>query len=261
MGILASPIQKFLYSFARRSIGVPFRYALNIVLPKHPVVVPLLPPLAGHRMRVDLQSQKAFVMGTYEPTVCRALHKVVQPGWTVVDLGAHIGYMTLLLAKLVGPHGRVFAFEPMPDNFSVLCENVRLNRYRNVVAEPKAVTDACGSVTLYVPEERYSSQGSLLTKRGKPCLVEGISLDSYWDKLGDFALHLIKIDIEGAEDAAIEGMVKLLRRWRPVMVVEVHACNDGAPSHCLERLKALGYRLRALDSATWCEVNTTARGH
>jgi FkbM family methyltransferase len=214
-------------------------------------------------MRVDLQSQKAFVLGTYEPAVCGALQKIVQPGWTVVDLCAHIGYITLLLAKLVGPNGRVFAFEPVPDNFEVLCENVRLNGYRNVILEQKAVTNASGPVTLHVPEDtsRYSSQGSLLIKRGKPYLVEGISLDAYWQSIGNPPLYLIKVDIEGAEDAAIEGMTRVLKCWHPVIVVEVHTSSSGNPSHCLEVLKELGYRLRSLDSKAWPEVDTSARGH
>ena len=69
-------------------------------------------------MRLHWQTQKAFVFGTFEIEVTRAIQRVVRPGWTVVDIGAHIGYETLLLAQQVGPKGRIFAFEPLARQLS-----------------------------------------------------------------------------------------------------------------------------------------------
>jgi precorrin-6B methylase 2 len=80
----------------------------------------------------------------YEPMTTLAFHTLVQPGDRVVDVGAHVGYFTLLAARLCGPNGRVFAFEPHPDNFRLLERNIRENGAENVTAVRKAVADRAG---------------------------------------------------------------------------------------------------------------------
>lgn len=247
-----------LHRFAHSSASAPLRHLANCVLPKQPVIVPLLPPLAGHRMRVDIQSQKAYVLGTYEPEVCKALIGRVKPGQIVADVGAHIGYMTLLLARLVGPSGHVFAFEPVPPNFNVLSENVYLNGYRQVTLEPKAVINRNGLVTLFVPRQCYTSQASLFGDSGEACAVEAVSLDAYWECRGDLPLHLVKMDIEGGEDLAVQGMQRILQEHRPIVMIEIHALSDG---QALTLLREHGYRLHSLDTRGWSEVDATSRGH
>ena len=232
-------MRSLLYSLARTRLSFPVRSLLNKVLPKHPTIVPLFPPLLGHRMQLDLQSQKAYWLGIYEREVCRALISRVKPGWSVADVGAHIGYFTLLLAKLVGPSGRVFAFEPVPINFEVLSKNVALNGYHWVILEKKAVTNRNDSVTLHVPKQRFTKQASIIQQGGETIEVEATSLDAYWETMGNPPLHLVKMDIEGAEDAALEGMKRLLHQQRPIVVVEIHAPDDGTESKAYVCLRAL----------------------
>ncbi|RLE44550.1 hypothetical protein DRJ19_00030 [Candidatus Woesearchaeota archaeon] len=254
-------LQHLLYLLSRSRLGGPVRGLLNCVVPKQPVVVPLFPPLLGHRMWLDLQSQKAYWLGIYEREVCKALLSRVKRGWTVADVGAHIGYFTLLLAKLVGPSGRVFAFEPCPANFQVLSANVALNGYRWVTLEQKAVTNCDGRIILNAPRQRYPSQVSIVQQGGETIEVEATSLDAYWEAMGNPPLHLVKMDIEGAEDAALEGMKWLLHQQRPIVVVEIHASDDGTESKALCLLKDAGYSLRSLDRKGWPKVNPTCRGH
>ena len=79
-------------------------------------------PLEGHHMRIPVTNVYPMVWGCYETDVCPSIKEVVEPGWTVLDVGAHIGYHTLLLAKLVGEKGRVISFEPLPESHEFLEE-------------------------------------------------------------------------------------------------------------------------------------------
>ena len=83
--------------------------------------------LAGYHMYVDWSQFRSFAYGTWEPEVSLAAASAVKQGMTVIDVGAHIGYHTLLFAKCVGPSGHVFSFEPLPENFALLRKNVELN--------------------------------------------------------------------------------------------------------------------------------------
>ncbi|MBI2331372.1 MAG: FkbM family methyltransferase, partial [Chloroflexi bacterium] len=83
--------------------------------------------LAGLRLQLDMQKEKDYWLGTYEPELQAALRDLARPGMTAYDVGAHIGYISLLLARAVSPSGRVFAFEPLPANLERLQANLTLN--------------------------------------------------------------------------------------------------------------------------------------
>jgi len=184
------------------------------------VVVELAAPLEGHQMKLDWQTDKAFVFGTYEPDVVTAIQQHLRPGMIAVDCGAHIGYHTLLMAKCVGKTGRVYAFEPLPENFSVLCENIALNGYEGIViAEKKAVGAQTGRQRFrrgrWHPEDPDPlTSVSRLDPEGE-LEVEVVALDDYFvDERVDF----IKVDVEGAEEMVLKGAQRLLRRWAPTLV-------------------------------------------
>jgi FkbM family methyltransferase len=217
---------------------------LNYVLPQEPTVFSMAAPLLGHRMRLDPQSQKGYLLGTYEPGCVRIVQTLVKPGWFVADLGAHIGYFTLLLAKCVGPEGRVFAFEPSPENFAVLRENIALNGYENVHVEQKAVSNKDGTVILRPGPGTLSSMNAICEK-GRGVAVEAVALDHWFLSQRLPTLHFLKIDIEGAEDLAIEGMQCVLLDCRPILLLEVHG---GRKSRALVLLQNAGYSLDALGS-------------
>ena len=137
------------FALAKTRGGIPgLRTLADSLYPHRSGVFALAKPLEGHRMRLHWGLDKRFVFGTKEPHVVEAIQRVVRPRQLAVDVGAHVGYFTLLVAKQVGPSGKVVAFEPNPNIFEILKENVALNGYRNVILENKAVADQPGQVEL-----------------------------------------------------------------------------------------------------------------
>jgi Methyltransferase FkbM domain len=104
-------------------------------------------------MKIDWHCNRSFVYGTWEPEVVRAVCGQVHPKSVALDVGGHIGYFALLVGKLVGPEGTVVAFEPVPQNFVVLAENVQLNSCHWVRAITIAVLDRACTVQARVPED------------------------------------------------------------------------------------------------------------
>lgn len=207
-------------------------------------IVPLAKPLDGHRMLLDWQLHKAFVFGVYELEVVRAIEQIVRPGWTAVDVGAHIGYYSILLRKLVGPTGRVVAFEPIPENFRALQQNVAMNGYADVRLEARAVAEVTGRRTMLRGSADPLSCVSGLSESGD-VRVESAALDDYFAPAEP--VSFVKIDVEGAEHRVLLGMRRLLTQQRPHLVVAVHGYAPGHPAEGL--LREAGYRLRIVD--TW----------
>jgi len=233
------------WKVAASPLSIVIRRALNLLSREDLVIVPLGGPLRGHKMRLNWRHHKEYVFGVYEPTVVEVIQRVVQSGWVCVDVGAHIGYFTLLLAKQVGAKGKVIAFEPFPSNFQTLCENITLNGYRNVVLENKAVMEHSGLVSLepygdaLLPFSTFAHFGS----GGIPA----VSLDDYFAACEDKP-NFVKIDVEGTEAAVLRGMKRVLCEDRPIIVVELHAFDQYGENHpAFEPLKEAGYtRISAL---------------
>lgn len=137
--------------------------------------------------------------------------KVVKQGDIVVDVGASLGFYTLLAAKLVGEKGKVYAFEPEPTNYSLLLKNIEINGYDNVIAVQKAVFSTTGTIRLFLDpgdvggHSLYQSDGSR-----KSIEIESITLDEFFESK-EQRIDVIKMDIEGAEQAAFLGMERILR--------------------------------------------------
>jgi FkbM family methyltransferase len=231
-----------------KSRGAPFlRRVSNALHPNGPQVFTLAEPLAGHCMRLDWRSHKAYVFGTYEWGVVRGIQESVEPGHTAVDAGAHIGYFTLLLAKRVGEQGKVIAFEPWPENCQALRENVALNGYRNVVVENKAVGGRSTRVTLRPGRDGpLPCTGSIGSDEGLE--VHSVSLDDYFGERGE-KVSFVKMDIEGAEADALEGARATLDRHRPVLLIELHGFDPCGERHpALSKLADSAYHFDFLSS-------------
>ncbi len=157
----------------------------------------------------------------------------LREGDVAVDLGANVGYYTLLAGKLVGDAGRVYAFEPDPVNFALLERNVRLNGLRNVVLEQRAASNANGDALLFA-NPRFRGDSRLYdVPAGEPIAtllgidepretveVKTIRLDDYFTGR-ETAIDFIKIDTQGAEAVILEGMREtLLRSTDLVMALE-----------------------------------------
>jgi FkbM family methyltransferase len=165
----------------------------------------------------------------YEPDVSAALEALVRPGWTCADVGAHHGAITRRLARLVGPTGRVIAFEAHPDNVRELERTLAAEHLdARVRIENLAVTDGSRTRVELHSGRRHSSAewnivGTDLEGRPTPPELEvrATSLDAYFESQG-VAVDLVKIDVEGAEREVFVGMRRLLRERRPELVLEFH---------------------------------------
>lgn len=221
---------------------------MNSLYPVGSEIFPLAAPLQGCDMRLEWRSSKAFVFGTYEREVISALHRIVQPNWVVVDIGAHIGYFVLLLAKLVGQGGKVIAFEPLPENFRVLTENISMNSCSNVVLEGRAVSATSGTVTLMSNDSNRLSYTASLA-HGNPIVnVEAVSLDDYASTLQK-PINLILMDVEGLELAALQGMRSILHRDGPTLLVELHGFDRTGEFHpAIKELQSVGYSIQYLEA-------------
>jgi FkbM family methyltransferase len=157
----------------------------------------------------------------YEKAETSVFHKFIRRGMTVLDLGANIGYFTLIAAKLVGPEGKVFAFEPEPANFSLLQRNVNINGYENVTLVQKAVSDKNGVEELYLCSDSWGHSLCSFKRDEDLISVPVTSLDQFFSD--DIAIDFIKMDIEGAEGKAVQGMERILGKGDvKVMIIEVH---------------------------------------
>ena len=173
----------------------------------------------GHRMRLDAADRgELAIHGVYEPLTTDLVRAELRPGDVVLDIGANIGYFTLIFAKGVGPAGRVFAFEPEPGNFALLEENVAANGYRNVALARLAVSDRAGRARLYLDAGNAGDCRVYDSHDHRPSVdVETVRLDDHLVRLD--RVDLIKMDIQGAEPAALRGMRGLLERNRKVKLV------------------------------------------
>lgn len=185
------------------------------------------------RMALDLGEHMAsqiFWFGSYSRDVLRVVAERLRPGHVFFDVGANIGEVTLAAAKRVGPAGAVYSFEPMEEIHRKLAAHVAANGHANVRRMSCGVSDRAGRSAIYAGSARYpdGSQhdglGTLFAAEGRGRLVSEVELttvDEVVRREGLGRLDGIKLDIEGAELAAIRGAADSLERFRPWLVVEV----------------------------------------
>ena len=167
----------------------------------------------GYKMFLDdRDSLRLSINGIYSPLGTAICKKEIKKGDIVLDLGAHIGYYTLIFARLVGDKGKVFAFEPNPINFSLLKKNVEINGFKNVVLIQKAVSSKNGKVKLFLSEIDTGDNRIYDSRDGRKfVIVETTRLDDYFKNYKG-KINFIKMDIQGAEGGAIKEMSNLLRK-------------------------------------------------
>jgi FkbM family methyltransferase len=207
----------------------------------------------GHKMFLDAtDSLSLSVNGIYEPFETELLHRLVKPGETVIDIGANIGYYTLILARLVGERGKVYAFEPDPTNYELLKRNIELNGYKNVVPVMKATSNKNGTLRLYLCRDNQAMHRVYESQYCDGFIeIEAVRLDDYFAEREE-QIDFIKIDIEGAEYAALEGMTTLLRRsQRATLVTEytpIAIKEFGLePQEYLRLLMNFGFKFKRID--------------
>ncbi len=179
----------------------------------------------------------------YEPHVTREVRTVLSKGDVIVDIGANIGYFTLLAAAIVGDSGKVIAFEPNPQNCELIQLSIRSNDFHNILVHEAAVLDEARAVAL---EVEGSNGGIAHGIQEGDLVVEAVVLDDVLQ--GESRIDVIKMDIEGAEASALRGMTSLIRKHRPVIFteffpVQLEDKSGVRPEAYLDDLQSLGYDL------------------
>jgi len=194
--------------------------------------------------------------GTYEELESKIMEEKIEMGNIVVDVGANIGLHTLNMARIVGNTGQVFAFEPDPSNFEILKKNVKINNYKNIILEQKAVGDKHGRTTLYQSDHPGKHRIFPQTEQAKSQVqVELTNLDNYFDSDMIDKINFIKIDVEGLEFSVLKGMknilknskkIKILFEFMPENTMEV----GFTPIELLNYLTSNNFKLYCMDDKT-----------
>ncbi len=174
----------------------------------------------GHKMFLDVNDCMSLSLNAvFEEHETDVITRMVKKGNTVIDIGANIGYYTLIFARLVGESGKVYAFEPDPSNFSLLKKNVEINGYRNVVLIQKAISDKSGKLKLYLNQDNKGDHRVYDSKDGRPSVeIDCISLDEFFANSAE-GINFIKMDIQGSEWDAINGMKNLLKKQKSLKIL------------------------------------------
>jgi FkbM family methyltransferase len=178
-----------------------------------------------------------------EPEQAEAIASVLRPGDVFIDIGANVGFYTILASKRVGEKGRVYAIEPFLRNLFLLSIHVKINRCSNVVIVPAACADVSG-IALFQPG-RNPAEGRILSSADnvdaalKMAPVPAISLDNLCKNLS-VCPSVLKIDVEGAELRVLQGARETLRRCKPYLFISVH--SDQMRRDVLSFLDEMEYR-------------------
>ena len=195
---------------------------------------------AGQRARLDVFSAAFLIREIIDDGTYRRPGFVPQPGWVVVDVGAHQGIFTLDAARRVGSGGRVVSVEPFAPNRALLESNVKANGLANVAVCAQAAAETRGTKTFYVTPLSTGWQSLVLTGEGRvPTTIEAETLDALLNERGVGAADLLKVDVEGAWRLVLAGAAGLLAR-RPRIVMEVEG-DDAEVDAASARLRELGY--------------------
>lgn len=236
----------------------------------------IVPPKSSHQWKAmdgfsmyaspeDLAVGRVILAkGIYEPAVTRAFRTRLRPGMTVVDVGANIGYFSLLSASLVGSTGSVIAVEPNPRNVKALYASAARNGFRHVHVFQAAASDECGLLFLNVD----SSNGTVSPAKGdiddmlSRETVPALTLDTIIEP--SRRVDLIKLDTEGAEYKVLRGARKFLSASRPTIISEfspgqLQCISAVTPEKYLELFVDLGYQISILGESAELPCGTDTK--
>ena len=177
--------------------------------------------IEGQRLFLDKEDSLMLSIknNDHEKLETEYLKYIIQEGDTVIDLGANIGYYTLIFAKLVGESGHVFAFEPEPSNFELLSKNIKENKHENTTLIQKAVSNKNGKINLYVSKRNFASHRIFDAGDKRESIeIDVITLDEYFKQIKN-TIKFIKMDVEGAEGATLLGASKIIENSKDIIIM------------------------------------------
>lgn len=192
-------------------------------------------------------SKELLVHRTHEPIGTELIKGLLRDGMVAIDIGSNIGYYVLLESRQIGEHGRIIAIEPAPRNIELLTRNIALNALRGVTVVEGAVGDRDGLGTLHISHlsNLHSMYPSEATEQGT-VEVKMYRLDTLVQNLQLRRVDFVRMDIEGYEVNALDGMLETLKKYKPQLVIELHPLRvEGRKIVSLLRvLKSLGYEAK-----------------
>jgi len=241
--------------FVGRGIGRRFPWAMKIPLFFYRLFSPgiTLIEVEGIKLYLDSKSDLArnlMMSGSYEKGTTRLFRDLIKEGMVILDLGANAGYYSLIAAQIVGEKGRVFAFEPAPDNFAFLVKNIEVNGFSNIIPVPKAVSNQTGKGRLFLSNDPVAHSMYEDYEKGS-VEVEVTSVDEFMGNKNR-PVDLVKMDVEGSEMRVLEGMVETIRRNPNLKIITEFfpyhlQKSDCSPVAFLEKLMNCGFKLYVID--------------
>jgi len=194
------------------------------------------------KMLLDLNdkgiSRDLYQFGIRERTSTKMIKKILEPGKIVADIGANIGYYALIEASI---GAKVYAIEPVPDNYYALNKNIKLNKYKNIETYNLAIGDKTGKQTIYLSEK--TNLHSMINKEGTPLQINVDTLDNF---LSDKEIpDIVRMDVEGYEYEILQGMAKTLKKMKTGswLFIEVHDLGSKRAEKVMSMIKEAGFIL------------------
>lgn len=198
--------------------------------------------------------------GVYEPFETELLKKLLKRGMAVVNVGANIGYYTLITANYVGPNGKVYAFEPEPKNYELLVRNIEENGYKNVLPIQAAVSNKKGAQKLFLDKSNLGNPSLAKQNIGEKSgfvEVETNSLDNFLKKYNnDLKVDLIQMDTQGSEGLILDGAKKIIGNNKLKIIMEFwpYGLNNMGTDALglLKRLENYGFKIGLINEVDKC---------
>lgn len=218
--------------------------------------------LKGYKIRITENSDWSPLLGGWEPAMQKIMVNVITPGQVVYDLGANGGLHGMLMARLVGDKGRVFNFEPLAQNVQEINENFGFNAISNFTTVQAAVSDRTGigyfTVTGHRKEGALVEAGAVAESKIE---VKTITLDGFIAG-GNPGPAFMKVDIEGAEGAALRGFSAGIDKFQPLMIIELHnPGQDAEVGRFLKTHKYSAYRFEPFSKLAFAGVKDFDKGY
>jgi FkbM family methyltransferase len=233
-------------------------FSTAMLPPEREVIVPLRP---GFQMVLDLSEaaqREIYYFGTYERKESALVRRILRPDDIFWDVGANLGYYTLLGGACVGKTGRVVAFEPFPPAWERLQRNLSLNAFPQVRLVNAAVSSVVGTAPLFFASDVPDGVASLAAPEGHVSQIScrTLTLDRFADEDRERPPTLMKVDVEGAEKAVLEGATGILSGSRPPMLLlemedEQFGRHGTSKREIQEMLSRLGYAAYQLRGRRW----------
>ena len=225
-------------SLVGRALRSPFR-----LIPPSAAIPILQGPLRGRRWIVGSATHGCW-LGSYEFETQRAFARLVRRGDVVYDLGANVGFYTLLGARLAGSGGAVYSFEPLRRNLEFLRKHLVMNALKNCFVIDAAVADRDGEMRL----DGSNAPTTAHLADGGGFVVRVVSLDSLVERGEIRPPCVMKIDVECSEVKALQGAVRTIEKYRPRILLATH--NRELHAECVEFLERFEYRVKLLAELT-----------